>query len=123
MFWIIFLCNILIPFIMLIAGFLMWKRTPTEINPFVGYRTKRSMKNKDTWNFAHVLCGKLWFFVGLVMLPSTVLAHVPLYRASEEALDILTIILVSIQTVILISSIAFTEIALSKAFTKEGLRK
>ena len=32
-----------------------------------------SMKNKDTWEFAHKYCGKVWYVCGMVMLPITVI--------------------------------------------------
>ena len=48
-----FLCNLLVPLVMLIGGYYMCKRPPEDINSAMGYRTKRSKKNKDTWKFAH----------------------------------------------------------------------
>lgn len=48
-FWIFLLvCSLLIPAVMIVAGFLMWKHPPKKINGFYGYRTTRSMKNQDT---------------------------------------------------------------------------
>ena len=36
-------------------------------NKFIfGYRTSMSMKNKDTWEFAHKYCGKVWYVCGMV---------------------------------------------------------
>ena len=35
------------------------KKAPKEINSVFGYRTSMSMKNKDTWEFAHKYCGKV----------------------------------------------------------------
>lgn len=58
--WFMFCCNLLIPAIFIFAGRMMWKHYPKEINDILGYRTKRSMKNIDTWKFAHEYCGRLW---------------------------------------------------------------
>ena len=55
-----FLCNLLMPLIMLIGGYCIYKNPPKEINGLVGYRTTMSKKNKDTWTFAHDYCGRLW---------------------------------------------------------------
>ena len=52
-----FLCNLLMPSIMVIAGYCMYKNPPKEINGLIGYRTAMSEKNKDTWAFAHDCCG------------------------------------------------------------------
>ena len=56
-FWVLFACCLLTPVIMLLAGWMMWKHCPREINGLLGYRTARSMKNQDTWRFAHAYCG------------------------------------------------------------------
>lgn len=64
-FWLfMFVCNMLTPAIMIIAGYMMWKHCPPEINPIWGYRTIRAMKNMDTWKFAHDYCGRLWWKIG-----------------------------------------------------------
>lgn len=55
--WFMFVCNLLIPILMIVCGRMMWKYPPKEINRGWGYRTKRSMKNIDTWKFAHDYCG------------------------------------------------------------------
>ena len=55
------LCSsLVIPIIMIGFGFLFGKRPPKEINYLCGYRTRMSMKNIDTWVFAHRYCGRLW---------------------------------------------------------------
>lgn len=58
LFWIFMLVmNLLIPISMIGFGKLFMKTTPKEINGLFGYRTSMSMKNKDTWIFAHHYCG------------------------------------------------------------------
>ena len=44
---------LLIPLTMLFFGWLLFRRTPKEINYAFGYRTKRSMRNEETWKFAN----------------------------------------------------------------------
>ena len=39
-----FICNLLIPILMLICGFFMSKYPPKEINGIIGYRTTMSRK-------------------------------------------------------------------------------
>lgn len=38
--------------IFLIAGFILLKYPPKELNWVYGYRTKRSMRDKESWDFA-----------------------------------------------------------------------
>lgn len=59
-----------------VLGKYFLKNAPKEINAAFGYRTSMSMKNRDTWVFAHNYCGKIWFFGGLILLPvSTIVMY------------------------------------------------
>ncbi|MBE6050474.1 MAG: SdpI family protein [Clostridium sp.] len=58
------ICTLIVPITLLIVGSCFVKHIPKNINGIVGYRTSRSMKNKDTWKFAHEYCGKLWVKFG-----------------------------------------------------------
>ena len=51
--WFMLICDMIIPIVMVIVGRIMWKHCPKHINGISGYRTTRSMKNMDTWKFAH----------------------------------------------------------------------
>ena len=101
----------------------MWKHPPKHINMVMGYRTKRSMKNMDTWKFAHEHCGKLWWKIGFRMLFLTVLVHLPFCSSSEDAVGTLSIVVTTIQLIVLIGSAFFTEAALKKTFHEDGTRR
>ena len=105
---------------MVIAGRMMWKHCPKHINGIVGYRTARSMKNMDTWKFAHDYCGKLWWKIGWLMIIPSALIHIPLYHSDENTIGVAGGILVTIQCIILIVSIYPTEKALQKHFNDDG---
>ena len=61
-FWIFMLImDLLIPFTMIGFGKMFLKKAPDQINYVFGYRTSMSMKNQDTWVFAHHYCGKIWY--------------------------------------------------------------
>lgn len=49
--------GVVIPVILIIFGWIMWKHPPKKVNKICGYRTKRSMTNMDTWKFAHDIVG------------------------------------------------------------------
>jgi hypothetical protein len=57
--WFMFICDLLIPIVMILGRKMMWKHSPKNINGLVEYRTTRSMKNMDTSQFVHEYCGKL----------------------------------------------------------------
>ena len=67
---------IIIPLVMTVSGAFFMENAPSEINMIYGCRTEMSMKNKDTWKFAHKFCGRIWFICGLIMLPASVVALV-----------------------------------------------
>ena len=74
--YVLFLCNLLIPVVVIVTGIIMWKHYPKNINGLVGYRTTLSMKNMDTWRFANEHCGRLWYKMGVFMLVFSVLVSV-----------------------------------------------
>ncbi len=114
---------LLVPGIMIVCGLLFMYKPPRDINGAFGYRTAMSMKNQDTWRFAHRVCGKIWFWLGLLLVP---LSAVPLLRMSGRdhgTLAAVTICIQFLQLVPFICSIIPTEFALRKAFDKNGRRK
>ena len=124
-FWLFMLvCNLLVPGIMLAAGWIMWKHPPKKINGLMGYRTRRSMKNMDTWKFAHAYCGKLWWKIGWGLLViSAVVFLFAADPASEQRTGSVGAVLCLVQCVILLVSIIPTERALKRNFTDAGERR
>lgn len=123
-FWVaMFICNLLVPLLMVVFGRIMYKHAPKSINGIYGYRTSMSMKNEDTWKFAHDYCGKLWYKVGLIMLIPSVLVQLPFVKSSTDTIGIMTVVLETVQICVMIASIFPTERALRKTFDKYGNRK
>ncbi len=123
-FWIaMFICNLLVPLLMIIFGRIMYKHAPKSINGVYGYRTSMSMKNEDTWKFAHDYCGRLWYKIGLIMLIPSVLVQLPFVKSSTDTIGIMTVVLETVQICVMIASIFPTEKALRKTFDKYGNRK
>lgn len=123
-FWIYMLCmGLLFPAIMLVMGRYFMKTAPKEINYIFGYRTNMSMKNKDTWEFAHKYIGKLWFRFGWILVPITIIPMFFVLGKSEDTIGTVGAIVVAIDLIILISAIFPTEMALKKNFDKDGNRK
>lgn len=116
-------CNMIVPAITILAGWFMWKHSPKEINSIIGYRTKRSMKNDDTWKFAHNFCGKLWWIMGWIILGVSIVVLIPFIDSIYFTIGIVVIISVLVQCVILVMSIIPTEIALRKTFFDDGTRR
>ncbi|NLF41756.1 MAG: SdpI family protein [Bacteroidales bacterium] len=121
--WFMLICDLLVPLAMVIGGYLMWKHTPKTINGLMGYRTSRSMKNMDTWKFAHEYAGRLWWKIGWIILFPSLVVHMPVYGASDDMVALVGSVLATIQIIILIASIYPTEKALKKNFDDDGSRR
>ena len=121
--WFMFVCNILIPVILIFAGRMMWKHCPQKINGVYGYRTSRSMKNMDTWKFAHDYCGKLWWKLGWISLVVSTVVQIPFFNSSEDVIGKVGGIICTVQLIVLIASIFPTEAALKKTFKDDGTRR
>ena len=123
-FWIFMLVmDLLFPVIMIVMGRYFMKTSPKEINYIFGYRTNMSMKNKDTWDFAHKYIGKLWFYLGLLLIPITVFPMLLVIGMGEDIVATVGSIVMVIDLIILIAPIFPTEKALKKTFDKDGSRK
>lgn len=121
--YVLFMCNLLVPVVVIVTGRIMWKHYPKNINGLVGYRITRSMKNMDTWKFANEHCGRLWYKMGLFMFAISILVSVLLLRTNDSTYSVISFIFVLVQCIVLIVSIIPTEIALKKMFNVDGTRK
>lgn len=122
-FWIFMLVMVLLtPFTMLFFGCLFYYKPPKEINSVYGYRTKRSMKNSQTWKFAHHYCGRIWMLFGTAILPFSVMPMILVWAKDVDTIGILGGILVLFQSVLLILTIPLTERALRKNFDEYGMK-
>lgn len=116
-FWIFMLVSVLLlPAVMILFGKRFSKKAPGRINHFFGYRTERSMRNQDTWDFAHRYLGGLWFRWGLVLLPLSGIAMLFVLHSTEEIIAILGTAAVFLQMIPMLISVFLTERALKRKF-------
>ncbi|MBQ7337450.1 MAG: SdpI family protein [Clostridia bacterium] len=118
--WLMLGTDVIVPVVMIIAGRMMWKRCPRQINSLYGYRTERSMKNMETWKFAHEHSGRLWWRIGWVMLVCSIALLLPFVRSGEVIVTIVGLLVCTAQVIGLIVSVIPTEAALKKKFDEDG---
>ena len=111
---------LMIPLLMIGFGLLFMKKPPKRINSLFGYRTKRSMMNQDTWNFAHQYCGKIWLVCGLVIIPLSLLPILLVVGKNEQVISMAVSIILGIQVILLLASLIPTERALKNNFDEFG---
>lgn len=123
-FWIFMLIMcLIIPITMIGFGKYFLKGGPKDINGVFGYRTSRSMKNKDTWEYAHKISGKIWLVCGLILLPLSVVAMILFFGKSIDTIGYAGMAITTIQIIIMACSIFPTESALKRTFDNNGNRR
>ncbi|MFK4292458.1 MULTISPECIES: SdpI family protein [Bacillus] len=60
--------SILIGIIFILAALILQKNPPTDINAAYGYRTKRSMKNKELWDAGNKYSAEVMNQNGFIMM-------------------------------------------------------
>ena len=101
-------------------GKFFMKGGPKQINDAFEYRTTRSMKNQETWRFAHQYSGKIWLYSGLALLPISIAAMLFVYGKSVDMTGIAGLSIVIAQMIVMICAIPFTEAALERNFDDLG---
>lgn len=116
-FWIFLtICNLMIPILMIVIGKVFINHPPKKVNGIYGYRTSRSMKNQDTWNFAHLYCGKLWWKIGWIMLPLSVIGMLPAIGKNDNMAGGWGAAVITAECIVMLMTIFFVERALAKKF-------
>lgn len=114
---------IVLPFIMFMSSFYFIAGGPKNINNIFGYRTGRSMINKDTWIFAHEYCGKLWLKVSVVFILASIVIMLCLIKTDQRVFVAVGFVIFIAEFVTLFFTINKTEKALADNFDIKGNRK
>lgn len=110
----------LLPLVMVICGMSYTKRGPKKITRLQGYRSKMSMKNRETWDFAHKNLGDLWFKLGAPLLAVTSVVSLLVFRESTKQITTWCCVIFVIQLVIMVLPVVYTEKALKENFDENG---
>ena len=121
-FWIFMTCcTLLLPVIMICTGAALRRGKFSTINPVSGYRTRRSMKNQQTWDYAHRECGLLWRRWGSTMLVLTVIAMLLFMGEDTDHIGGVGSVITVLQMIPLFLSIVIVEKKLREKFDENGL--
>lgn len=96
----LFLIPVSTGIIFLIAGYIMRKFPPKNINSLYGYRTKSSMKSKEIWDFAQKYSSKEMMKSGIILVLLGLIGFV--YQPTENTATIIGLGLVILIVVALI---------------------
>lgn len=117
------LMDMVIPFSMIGFGMNMMKGGPADINTLFGYRTVMSMKNKDTWEFAHKYFGRLWVKIGWLILPVSVIPLSFVFKKDLTTVATVGLAVMFIQLIPMLLPIHMTEVALKRTFDENGIHR
>lgn len=113
------LMDLLIPLSMIIFGKRFACGAPASINHTFGYRTAMSMKNQDTWQYAHRYFGKHCFVMGLVLIPFSVLPLLFVWNSNINCVGIVGGAVCAVQLILWMVLIALTEKELKRKFDSD----
>ena len=123
-FWVFMMAvDLLVPFTMLYFGRRFIKKPPKEVNAAFGYRTTMSMKSRETWEFAHHYCGKLWQICGLLLLPISFIIMLFFLGKNIVTVSIAGGGVCAVQSAIMLCTLIPTELALRRNFDRNGFKR
>jgi uncharacterized membrane protein len=105
--------------ILLVVGVVFWTYPPKKINGLYGYRTTRSRKSQEAWDFAQRYSAKLLTIFGFAALNVAAAAHLFRNRLciNSNYLMLYDICITSLLPIIVaIPPIVLTELELRKRF-------
>jgi len=108
---VLFLTVLVTGLVLLITGYFAKKKPPKKINRIYGYRTKRSMKSQEAWDFAQKIAPDHMIRSGLYLIISSL----PLYFVKAEN-DYIIIAIVIIMIVFMILPLYAIERKLKEKF-------
>lgn len=116
-----FFCCMLMPATFLGVGWYYTRHTPGR-NSALGYKTPLSSRNDLTNAFAHQYIGRLWWRIGLVSLPVTVIVFLVLLivQPDQDTTGWTGGGLVLLECAVMLVTILLTERALRRNFHKDG---
>ncbi len=112
-----------VPLMMAVVGLVFTKAAPKTINPIFGYRTTMSMKNEDTWQYAHAYCGRIWLVCGLVFAGMVLPLMAYSFSKNEDTVGLLGAALCALCVLGMVWSVILTERALKEVFDENGERR
>ena len=125
-FWIFMLVmNLLTPLVMIIYGRVFEKKPPKIARSkfAFGYRTVMSMKNEETWEYAHRFFGKLWFRFGIAVGLISIIVLFFFIGKDKDTVGFVGMIIDYVQLAAMLLPVIPTEISLRRRFDKYGNRK
>lgn len=115
MYWLLIL-NLIIPFVMLIVGYILKKNTVENMKSSNGYNTPTSRKSKEHWEYAQSIAPNIFINQGKILAIIEIVLSVVLFVFKVSTKDILTVGII-IGFIFLLFSFYKTENKINNRFT------
>ena len=117
LFWLFTLATaLLIPGCMLYFGRRFQKKPPERINSGYGYRSARSMRSQEAWDFAQMYSGRFWFRAGRPTLAVSLVWMLLLLGRDAGTVGTSAMVLTGLQMLPFLAVIPATERTLKRKF-------
>ena len=113
------LTSLLLPLVMLIAGYRYSVKVPKSMRS--GYRSRRSMLSRETWVYAHRRLGGIWKKLGWIMLIVSAAFPMFLINSSKEEAEAALGALCLVQVIPFLASLVPVEHELKEKFDENGV--
>lgn len=111
---------LLLPIVMTVFGILFSRSAPKRINVAFGYRTAMSMKNRETWDFAHKLFGKLCIIFGVSLIPVIAVLMLCVIHGGDGTVAAVGLSALAVELGLLFLLVILTERSLKHSFDRDG---
>jgi len=119
MWWFLLVSDMMIPIVIAVFG-KMLEIAPGTKNAYFGYRTKRSMSSQEAWNYSNRYCGRLMFYLGVIMAGITLILFLTIVRGSDDTVGWIGGGIALVQCACIFIPVVLTEKELKKRFDEEG---
>lgn len=88
---------LLVGLIFIVAGYILYKFPPKKINYIYGYRTRASMADQESWDFAQKFSGIEMMKMGAALMATSLIASfLPISHLHGTILSMIIIILATV---------------------------
>lgn len=114
------LLMLLVPLALLALGLIGRKCPPQGPNWTLGYRSRRARASDEAWLFAQAYVGRIWFWMGSVLLVVALILGLILRGRSMETICRAAAICIGVQDLCVLGAVISTEAALNRRYDRYG---
>ncbi len=113
------LLNYILPLLAVAGGAYLLKCPPKNKNSFFAFKTQLAKLSDKTWHFAQKRCGIILIILGITLFFLSMLCH-HLLGACVKCKFLLSILMCSLQAILIFSSLALVDFDIAESFDEKG---